>query len=147
MRGEEHTEEEYEIVIGGSLEGPDDGMNDLNTHGRREDENCEGNEVSGGDGMRYFGDTDEEDDDTENDDFVVIALETASQLSTDIDIEPSVKDLYMSKLVSMAKGCGYSSQCSSLFPDNNTVPHSPTMSLTWLSLGNSWLFPTSMMSL
>lgn len=50
-------------------------MNDLeDTHGRREDQNHEGNEERGRDGVRDIGDTDKEDKDIENDDLVVLCF-------------------------------------------------------------------------
>ena len=65
----------------------------------------------------------EEDNDIENEELVMIALRTASTLSTDTDIDPTVADVNESELVSdfMAKGCGCHSQCLSLLSEEHVT--------------------------
>ena len=83
--------------------------------------------------MRDSDDAEEEDNDIENEELVMIALRTASTLSTDIDIEPTVTDDFESELVSefMAKGCGCHSQCLSLLSKNSSVMRTVTLCLPY----------------
>ena len=65
----------------------------------------------------------EDDNDIENEELVMIAWRTASTLSTDTDIDPTVADVNESELVSdfMAKGYGCHSQCLSMLSEEHVT--------------------------
>ena len=76
-----------------------------------------------GESVRDSDDAEEEDNDIENEELVMIALTTASTLSTVTDIDPTVDDVNESELVSdfVAKCCGCHSQCLSLLSEEHVT--------------------------